>query len=149
MGRDEHDAEAIALSVARVNSLAQEKWGDGYGLSAPLKVHIQRLLRTVAQDAPPYDVVLFGENGYGPDALPWDGSFRPIDECEERWERILSVTNKDWINLVCLGVTDSKLFVAAEYVADGASYRPWPNHVISVNFAGSTSGDPIAIIATW
>jgi hypothetical protein len=110
--------------------------GDGFGNAAPLMVHVQRKVKFAERNQgplPPWNEVMFGELGQGPNALPWDGRFRPLPEFESRWEQILSATTRSWVNLNLAGVRDGRLFFFVEYLTDEHMSRTWPNEAISIN----------------
>lgn len=82
---------------------------------------------------PPWDSFAFGEAGFGPGALPWDGRFRSLNEFATRWEQILTATSRAWVNLRLTGVEDGRLLVMVEYTTDDRANRTWPNDAVSIN----------------
>jgi len=112
--------------------------GDHRDRSAPLEVHVLRMVQFCEANRgtlPPWEKTVFGERGYGPGALPWDGRFRPTGEFEPRWRLILAATTRDWVNLVLLGVKDGVLLFVVEYLTDDRVKRSWPSEAISINGA--------------
>ncbi|MFI5091200.1 MAG: hypothetical protein ACHP7P_14205 [Terriglobales bacterium] len=130
-----------------------EPLDDGYGRSAPLAVHVQRMIRFAERHGPlpAWDQILFGERGFGPRALPWDGRFRPMEEFEPRWEQILTATTRDWVHLDLAGVKEGRLLFVVEYRTDDQRReRTWSNEMLSIN--GSVGGyarDPLILDARW
>lgn len=130
-----------------------ETLDDGYGRSAPLAVHVQRQIRFAERHGPlpAWDQILFGESGFGPRALPWDGRFRPIEEFESRWEQILTATTRDWVHLHLGGVKEGRLLFVVEYKTDDQRRkRTWSNELLFIN--GSVGGfdrDPLFLDARW
>lgn len=122
---------------------------DGFGRAAPLMVHVQRKVKfaeRVQGPLPPWDQVMFGERGHGPNALPWDGRFRPLPEFESRWEHILSATTRAWVNLDLAGVKNGQLFFVVEYLTDDRVHRTWPNEALSINgCVGGFEWDPLLL----
>ncbi len=130
-----------------------DPYGDGYGRSAPLAVHVHRKIRfasDVGVVLPRWDEALFGERGHGAAALPWDSRFRPEAEFLARWDQILSVTTRDWVNLDLAGVRDRKLLFVVEYLTDDHIRRTWPNELLSINGGvGGYEKDPLFLNARW
>ena len=104
-------------------------------LSAIVEVAIARWNET-GSGLPDWDVVEFGEVGYGGSALPWDGVYRGLAEFVPRWEQILSRTAKDWVNLVIDGVTNRRLRFVVEYVAEAGIERELPVEAITAVLSG-------------
>ena len=62
----------------------------------------------------------------------------PVEDFGGRFEEIVALGTRGWLNLTALGVDQDNLILAVEYIPDGE--RRYVRSDISVNFSGMRRG---------